>query len=155
MGVPKAVCSKMGPRPKPMLDDEAAITAPVDEATAAGPLLTKPLHALRPQQETASKTRGLHLRSKLTSGISVFSLIGQLAAEYKAMNLWQGAPNFLPDQKLLDSVTHAMEQGFNSYAPMMGMPALRHALMEKTAKLYNARYDADKEMTVTAGGLDE
>ncbi len=47
-----------------------------------------------------------------------------------------------------------MEQGFNSYAPMMGMPALRHALMEKTEKLYNARYDADKEITVTAGGLE-
>ena len=153
-GSPEGRLLEYWPKAQAMLDDEAAITAPVDEATAAGPLLTKPLHALRPQQETASKTRGLHLRSKLTSGISVFSLIGQLAAEYKATNLWQGAPNFLPDQKLLDSVTHAMEQGFNSYAPMMGMPALRHALMEKTAKLYNARYDADKEMTVTAGGLE-
>jgi len=93
-------------------------------------------------------------RSKLPSGISIFSVIGQLATEYQAINLWQGAPNFLPDQQLVDSATMAMKQGFNQYSPMMGVPALRQVLAEKTAKLYGARYDADKEVTVTAGGLE-
>ncbi len=93
-------------------------------------------------------------RSKLTSGISIFSLIGQLATEYKAINLWQGAPNFLPDQQLIDSATLAIREGFNQYAPMMGVSALRRVLAEKTEKLYGARYEPDREVTVTAGGLE-
>lgn len=154
-GCPEGRLLEYWPQARAMLDEEEAITAPVDEATAAGPLLTRPLHAMRAQQETASTSSGhFALQSKLTSGISVFSLVGQLAVEHQATNLWQGAPNFPPDRKLLESVTHAVEQGFNSYAPMPGMPALRHALMEKTAKLYDARYDADKEITVTAGGSE-
>jgi methionine aminotransferase len=92
-------------------------------------------------------------RSKLTSGTSVFSIIGQLAAEYQAIDLWQGAPNFLPDRGLLDSATQAMRDGFNQYAPMAGVPALREVLAAKTARLYNAQYDPDREITVTAGGL--
>jgi methionine transaminase len=91
---------------------------------------------------------------KLTSGISVFSLIGQLANEYKAINLWQGAPNFSPNQRLIDLTTQAMKDGFNQYAPMSGMPLLREALAEKTETLYGARYDPDGEVTVTAGGLE-
>lgn len=86
-------------------------------------------------------------------GFSVFSVIGQLAAEYQAINLWQGAPNFLPDPQLIDSATLAMKEGFNQYAPMAGVPALRHVLAKKTEKLYGARYDPDKEVTVTAGGV--
>jgi aspartate/methionine/tyrosine aminotransferase len=93
-------------------------------------------------------------RSKLTSGISIFSLIGQLATEYKAINLWQGAPNFLPDQQLIDSATLAIREGFNQYAPMTGVSALRRVLAEKTEKLYGARYEPDREVTVTAGGLE-
>jgi methionine transaminase len=96
----------------------------------------------------------LAFHPKLTSGISIFSLVGQLAGEYQAINLWQGAPNFLPDRQLVDSVTLAMNEGFNQYAPMSGVSALRRVLVEKTAKLYGARYDADKEVTVTAGGAE-
>ncbi|MFM0511755.1 methionine aminotransferase [Paraburkholderia sp. RL17-373-BIF-A] len=94
------------------------------------------------------------IRSKLTSGISIYAVIGQLAAEHKAINLWQGAPNFLPDQSLIDSATRAMKEGFNQYAPMAGIPALRQLLAEKIAKLYGARYDPDQEVTVTAGGVE-
>lgn len=94
-------------------------------------------------------------RSKSASaGISIFSKIGQLAAEYHAVNLWQGAPNFLPAQELIDSVTQAIKNGFNHYAPMPGVPALRTALVEKAARLYGAQYDPEKEITVTAGGCE-
>jgi aspartate/methionine/tyrosine aminotransferase len=94
-------------------------------------------------------------RTKLPSaGISIYSRIGQLAVEYQAINLWQGAPNFLPDPELVDSVTQAMRDGFNHYAPMPGVPALRNVLAEKTARLYGAQYHPDKEVTVTAGGSE-
>jgi methionine aminotransferase len=94
------------------------------------------------------------LKSKLQGGISIFSRIGQLAAEYNAINLWQGAPNFQPDKDLVDFASHAMHEGFNQYAPMPGVLALRHLLAEKTAMLYGASYDANTEVTVTAGGVE-
>jgi methionine aminotransferase len=94
------------------------------------------------------------LKSKLQGGISIFSRIGQLAAEYNAINLWQGAPSFLPDKDLIDSASHAIREGFNQYAPMPGVLALRHLLAEKTAKLYGSHYDPNTEVTVTAGGLE-
>jgi len=94
-------------------------------------------------------------RSKLPrSGISVFSQIAQLSEKYNAINLWQGAPNFAPSKELVDSVTQAMKDGFNHYAPMPGMAALRLALAEKTEKLYGAKYHPDTEITVTAGGSE-
>src|ERR1700761_6921833 len=95
----------------------------------------------------------LELKSKLKSGISIFSIIGQLAAEYNAINLWQGAPSFIPEDSLINSAIDAIRRGFNQYAPMPGVPALRHALVEKTAKLYGAHYHPDTEVTVTAGGV--
>ncbi|MBT2790062.1 methionine aminotransferase [Paraburkholderia strydomiana] len=94
------------------------------------------------------------LKSKLKSGISIFSVIGQLAAEYNAINLWQGAPGFTPDQVLVDAAFQAIRDGSNQYAPMPGVLALRQALATKTAKLYGAQYDPQTEITITAGGLE-
>jgi len=83
-----------------------------------------------------------------------FSVVGQLAAEYKAINLWQGAPGFTPDQHLVESAFQAVREGFNLYGPMPGVLPLREALARKTAKLYGAQYDPNTEITVTAGGLE-
>ena len=96
----------------------------------------------------------LVLKSKLKSGISIFSVVGQLAAEYKAINLWQGAPGFTPDPHLVESAFRAVREGFNLYGPMPGVLPLREALARKTAKLYGAQYDPNTEITVTAGGLE-
>ncbi|MDR7008906.1 methionine aminotransferase [Paraburkholderia strydomiana] len=96
----------------------------------------------------------LVLKSKLKSGISIFSTVGQLAAEYNAINLWQGAPGFVPDQVLVESAFQAIRDGLNQYAPMPGLLSLRQALAAKTAKLYGAQYDPNTEITITAGGLE-
>jgi methionine aminotransferase len=96
----------------------------------------------------------LVLKSKLKSGISIFSVVGQLAAEYKAINLWQGAPGFTPDPHLVESAFQAVREGFNLYGPMPGVLPLREALARKTAKLYGTQYDPNTEITVTAGGLE-
>ena len=92
--------------------------------------------------------------SKLTAGISIFSQIGQLAAEHNAINLWQGSPSFTPDNHLLSAVSRAMTEGFNQYAPMQGERILRQVLAEKTWQLYGADYDPENEVTVTVGGLE-
>ena len=44
-----------------------------------------------------------------------------------------------------------MRAGHNQYPPMSGWGPLRHAIAAKIERLYGRRYDADNEITVTAG----
>lgn len=97
----------------------------------------------------------LQIRSKLPDvGTTIFTVIGQLAAQHDALNLSQGAPNFDPDARLVDGVTRAMREGHNQYAPMAGVRALRDALAEKVEQLYGTRYDPATEVTVIASASE-
>src|SRR5471030_2238391 len=87
-------------------------------------------------------------------GTTIFTVIGQLSAEHNALNLSQGAPNFSCQPSLIDSVTKAMREGHNQYAPMSGVAALRHALSAKVEALYGCHYDANEEVTVTASASE-
>ena len=94
----------------------------------------------------------LPLRSRLPDvGTTIFSLMSALAAETGAVNLGQGFPDFDCDPRLVDAVTAAMRAGLNQYAPMTGVPALRQAIAAKLQSLYGRAYDAEREITVTAG----
>ncbi|MDN8068515.1 pyridoxal phosphate-dependent aminotransferase [Burkholderia vietnamiensis] len=94
-------------------------------------------------------------RSKLPDvGTTIFTVIGQLAAQHDALNLSQGAPNFAPDPALIDGVARAMRDGHNQYAPMAGVVSLRELLAEKTEALYGARYDPGTEITVIASASE-
>jgi methionine aminotransferase len=84
-------------------------------------------------------------------GTTIFSVMSALAVEHGAVNLGQGFPDFDCDPALIDAVTTAMKGGLNQYPPMTGVPALRQAISGKIEKLYGHRYDADTEITVTAG----
>jgi len=84
-------------------------------------------------------------------GTTIFTVMSALAAERGAVNLGQGFPDFDCDPKLVDAVTDAMRRGLNQYPPMAGVPALRQAIAAKVERLYGRRYDADTEITVTAG----
>ncbi|MBN3759921.1 pyridoxal phosphate-dependent aminotransferase [Burkholderia sp. Ac-20365] len=97
----------------------------------------------------------LQARSKLPDvGTTIFTVIGQLAAEHNALNLSQGAPNFSPDEALVDGVTKAMRAGHNQYAPMAGIGALRSALAAKVETLYGVHYDPSTEVTVIASASE-
>ncbi|CAB3697846.1 Methionine aminotransferase [Paraburkholderia phenoliruptrix] len=97
----------------------------------------------------------MQARSKLPDvGTTIFTVIGQLAAQHDALNLSQGAPNFAPDAKLIDGVAHAMRAGHNQYAPMSGIAALREALADKVQTLYGVRYDPASEVTVIASASE-
>ena len=84
-------------------------------------------------------------------GTTIFTVMSALAAQHGAVNLGQGFPDFECDPKLLDAVNAAMRAGHNQYPPMAGIPALREAVAAKTSALYGHRYDAEREITVTAG----
>ena len=85
------------------------------------------------------------------TGTSVFAVMTQMAREYNAINLSQGFPDFMISESLIRLVGKYMRKGYNQYAPMPGVMALRERISEKTLGLYGAIYDPDKEITVTAG----
>lgn len=90
--------------------------------------------------------------SKLPNvGTTIFTIMSALAQKNNALNLSQGFPNFKSDQKLIDLVTNAMNSGYNQYAPMAGSMELRVAITNKFEQLYNASYNPDSEITITAG----
>ncbi|MER2625710.1 MAG: aminotransferase class I/II-fold pyridoxal phosphate-dependent enzyme, partial [Accumulibacter sp.] len=84
-------------------------------------------------------------------GTTIFTVMSKLAADCGAINLSQGFPDFQADPALFDATWRAMRDGRNQYPPMAGVPELRSAIADKVAALYGADYDADSEITVTAG----
>lgn len=84
-------------------------------------------------------------------GTTIFTVMSALAAEKQAVNLGQGFPDFDCDPRIVDAVSDAMRAGLNQYPPMTGVPALRQAIAAKIAALYGHAYDAEREITVTAG----
>lgn len=90
--------------------------------------------------------------SKLPNvGTTIFTVMSALANTHNAINLSQGFPNYPSDQKLIDLVSKAMNNGYNQYAPMAGNLDLRIAIANKYQHLYNSTYHPEKEITVTAG----
>ena len=87
-------------------------------------------------------------------GTTIFTLMSQLAAEHRAVNLGQGFPDFPAPGRLVDELSKAMHTGHNQYAPMTGIPALRRAIADKTERCYGWRPDADAEITVTSGASE-
>ncbi len=84
-------------------------------------------------------------------GTTIFTVMSALAQQHGAVNLGQGFPDFDCDPALVDAVTQAMREGLNQYPPMTGVPVLRQAISDKVAKLYGRSYNADTEITITAG----
>lgn len=82
---------------------------------------------------------------------TIFTIMSRLAKENNAINLSQGFPDFKSDSKLINLVTNAMKNGYNQYAPMPGVLALREQIAQKFDNLYNATYNPETEITVTVG----
>ena len=87
-------------------------------------------------------------------GTTIFTVMSQLAAEHGAVNLGQGFPDFDVPARLVDALARAMREGHNQYAPMMGIPALRAAIADKTERCYGWHPDAATEVTVTSGASE-
>ena len=97
----------------------------------------------------------MRVESKLPKvGTTIFTVMSQLAAEHKAVNLGQGFPDFEVPAFLQDALVRAMHEGKNQYAPMTGVPALRQAIAAKTMALYGAAVDPDTDVTVTSGATE-
>lgn len=97
----------------------------------------------------------MKIESKLpNTGTTIFSIMSGMAMEHSAINLSQGFPDFDVNSELIDRVNHYMKEGFNQYAPMPGVPALREKISQKVSELYGYSYDAGSEITVTSGATE-
>jgi methionine aminotransferase len=95
------------------------------------------------------------LISKLPDiGVTIFSIMTQLAVDHQAINLSQGFPDFDAHPELITLVQKYMRKGHNQYAPMQGALALRERIAEKVFELYGAQYDPATEVTVTSGATE-
>lgn len=93
------------------------------------------------------------ITSKLPdTGTTIFTVMSALAAEYRAVNLGQGFPDFPMNEALIGSVEKAMRDGHNQYAHTNGHLPLRETIVEKTAYLYGTNVAPDTEITITPGG---
>lgn len=97
----------------------------------------------------------LHLQSKLPAvGETIFTTMSGLAAEYGAINLSQGFPDFEIDAQLVNLVARHMREGRNQYAPMQGVMLLRERIAEKARRLYCCDYDPEAEICITSGATE-
>ena len=84
-------------------------------------------------------------------GTTIFAIMSKMAGDHNAINLSQGFPDFDVDPHLIELVDKYMKEGMNQYAPMPGVQALREAIAKKIERTYGAKYDPDKEITITSG----
>tara|TARA_R100001369_G_scaffold89785_2_gene127849 strand:+ start:972 stop:2063 length:1092 start_codon:yes stop_codon:yes gene_type:complete len=77
--------------------------------------------------------------------------MSKMAVDFNAINLAQGFPGFESDPVLINLVDKAMKDGYNQYAPMPGDKKLREVISKKIESLYYKKYNADREITITAG----
>lgn len=92
-------------------------------------------------------------QSKLPNiGTTIFTTMSSLAVQHNAVNLGQGFPDYNMNKELINLVNTAMEQGYNQYTHMNGLPLLREKIAEKCFNLYQNNIDATNEITVTPGG---
>ena len=84
--------------------------------------------------ELAQRVRGF--------GTTIFTVINELARDYNAINLGQGAPNYDAPAELVATMTQAAQAGkYNQYAPSQGVPQLREALASHLHRFYGVEVD--------------
>ncbi len=80
--------------------------------------------------------------------------MSNMAANYNALNLSQGFPDFEVSPELIALVNKAMKDGHNQYAPMTGTPLLLDQIGIYLKNTYGWQGNADKEVTVSAGATE-
>ena len=86
-------------------------------------------------------------------GTTIFTVMSQMANDYRAINLSQGFPDFDGPSALLNAVGSYIAKGMNQYSPMSGIPVLREQIAAKVTRLYANPVSAD-EVTVTSGATE-
>lgn len=92
------------------------------------------------------------MRSKLpNTGTTIFSTMSKMAADFDAINLSQGFPNFSVDPELQELLAKNATLNAHQYTPMAGLPALLEAVAAMVQECYNRTVDISSELLITAG----
>ena len=87
-------------------------------------------------------------------GTSIFAIMSRMANDNGAINLSQGFPDFPIDEKLISLVHRKMQEGYNQYAPMPGLPALREILSKIILETYQLTVNPETDITICAGATE-
>ncbi|WP_163401138.1 methionine aminotransferase [Flavobacterium fluviatile] len=82
---------------------------------------------------------------------SIFTVMSKMAAEYNAINLSQGFPNFPVDERLTDIIARLAKENVHQYTPMAGYPPLMNKIAKLVLSSYNRIINPDTELLVTTG----
>src|SRR5882724_4488104 len=85
---------------------------------------------------------------------SVIREMTRVAAQYGAINLAQGFPDFPMPEAMKDAACAAIRGDINQYAITWGAPWLRLAIAEKCRRWYGIEVDPEREVTVTCGATE-
>jgi len=92
------------------------------------------------------------MKSKLPqTGTTIFSTMSKMAADYNAINLSQGFPNFPVDRKLQQILAENASENAHQYTPMAGLPALQEQVAALIQERYGRTLDIAAELLITAG----
>jgi len=90
-----------------------------------------------------------------TFATTIFTEINILAQQYNALNLGQGKPDFDAPPDIIAHMIQALQSGqYNQYPPGIGIPSLRKAIVDHTARFYNMEIDAANGVIVTSGATE-
>lgn len=93
-----------------------------------------------------------HLNSKLPNvGTTIFTVMSKMAAEYEAINLSQGFPNFPIANELQASYEEVLKGNSHQYMPMPGAPRLLQEVAGKIKLHYGRNIQPNEELLITAG----
>jgi methionine aminotransferase len=84
-------------------------------------------------------------------GTTIFTTMSKMAADYNAINLSQGFPNFPIDPILEEIVRSKTGENVHQYAPLSGLPNLLEKISEMIFNQYNRKIDPSSSLLVTAG----
>ena len=85
---------------------------------------------------------------------SIFSIMSQLATDYKAINLSQGFPNFPVDERLKNLVAQWSKKEIHQYLPMAGFPPLLEKIATLTQNSYGRKVNPRTDILITAGATE-
>lgn len=94
--------------------------------------------------------------SERTAGFteSVIRRMTRISAQYNAINLSQGFPDFDPPKEITDRLAEVAGIGPHQYALTWGAQNFREALAEKQEHFYGMKVDPNQEIVVTCGSTE-
>lgn len=85
---------------------------------------------------------------------SVIREMSRVAAQYQAINLAQGFPDFPAPEELKAAAARAVFADHNQYAVTWGTKELRDAIAAKIRRDYQVEFDPERQITVCCGATE-